>query len=101
VVPSKMYGILEAGKPVLAVTPRECEPVILGERYGFARYASADDPRLVVQAARQLFRDPDDVRRMGEAARMAAFAYDRVGELQKFVQIVAGLTGEGNSKEAP
>src|SRR5690349_7606525 len=83
VVPSKMYGILEAGKPVLAVTPRECEPVILGERYGFARYASADDPRLVVQAARQLFRDPDDVRRMGEAARMAAFAYDRVGELQK------------------
>lgn len=101
VIPSKLYGILEAGKPILAVTPRACEPVILGEQYGFARYASADDPRLVVQVALQLFRDPDDLRRMGEAAKMAAPAYDRVKELQKFVQIVAGLTGAGNSKEAP
>lgn len=101
VVPSKIYGILEAGKPILAVTPRECEPVILGERYGFARYASADDPRLVVHVARQLFRDADEVRRMGEAAKVAAPAYDRVRELQKFVQIIAGVTGAGNSKEAP
>lgn len=101
VVPSKMYGILEAGKPILAVTPLSCEPVILGESLGFARHASADDPGAVVQVVRELFRDPGQLKRMGEAAKAAAPSYDRVKELRKFVQIVAAVVSEKESKEAP
>lgn len=101
VVPSKMYGILEAGKPILAITPRDCEPVILGEPAGYAQWAAADDPGAVARSARELFRDPGRLKAMGEAARAAAPAYDRVKELQKFTQIIAGLSGVNESKEAP
>lgn len=101
VVPSKMYGILEAGKPILAVTPRECEPVILGEPAGYTKWASAGDPGLVAQSVRELFRDPCKLKAMGEAAKAAAPAYDRVKELQRFAQIIAGLSGAQSSKEVP
>jgi colanic acid biosynthesis glycosyl transferase WcaI len=100
VVPSKMYGILAAGKPILAVTPRACEPVILGETAGFARHVSPDDPAAVAHAVRQLFGDPGEIKVMGAAARAAAPSYDRVNELQKFVQIVASIGRSGKSEEA-
>ena len=100
VVPSKMYGILAAGKPILAVTPRACEPVILGEAGGFARHASPDDPAGVAHAVRHLFGNPGELKVMGAAARAAAPSYDRVNELQKFVQIVASMGRSGESEEA-
>jgi glycosyltransferase involved in cell wall biosynthesis len=99
VVPSKMYGILAAGKPILAVTPRECEPVILGERGGYALWADAEAPAAVAETARRLFRNPDEVARMGEAARAAAPSYDRVKELEKFMGIVGRIGGK-NTEEA-
>src|SRR5262249_34656568 len=91
VVPSKMYGILTAGNPILAVTPRQSEPVILGEPLGFAIFAWADAPDVVIEAARRLSRDVGKVREMGEAAKAAAPSYDRVKELRKFVQIMTQL----------
>jgi glycosyltransferase involved in cell wall biosynthesis len=91
VVPSKMYGILAAAKPILAVTPRACEPVILGEPAGYTRWAPADNPDAVAAAALELFQNPAHLQRMQEAAVAAAPAYDRVKELQKFAQIVASL----------
>src|SRR5690242_4090115 len=91
VLPSKMYGILEAGKPILAVTPRDCEPVILGEVGGFARWANPDDAGSVARAMRELSNDGAGVARMSEAAKRAAASYDRVNELQKFVQIISTL----------
>jgi glycosyltransferase involved in cell wall biosynthesis len=91
VVPSKMYGILAAAKPILAVTPRACEPVILGEPAGYTHWAPADNPDAVAAAALELFQNPAHLQRMQEAAVAAAPAYDRVKELQKFAQIVASL----------
>lgn len=91
VVPSKMYGILAAAKPILAVTPRACEPVILGEPAGYTRWAPADDPHAVAAAALDLFQNHAGLHRMQEAALAAAPAYDRVKELQKFAHIVASL----------
>src|SRR5579863_5145747 len=44
VVPSKMYGILAAGKPILAVTPKESDAAALGEQRGFAISADPDRP---------------------------------------------------------
>lgn len=91
VVPSKMYAILAAAKPILAVTPRACEPVILGEPAGYTRWAPAGDPGAVADAALELFLNPSEIHRMEEAALAAAPSYDRVKELQKFTQIVASL----------
>jgi glycosyltransferase involved in cell wall biosynthesis len=89
VVPSKMYGILAAGKPIVAVAPRETDAVTLGESLGFSVGADPDRPEEVISVIRKLAEDPARVERMGRAALAAAPAYDRVKELQKFVEIVS------------
>ena len=91
VVPSKMYGILAAGKPIVAVAPKETDAVSLGIQQGFAVAADPDRPAEVVDAVHSLASDPNKLRAMGEAARVAAPDYDRVKELQKFVEIIEHL----------
>jgi colanic acid biosynthesis glycosyl transferase WcaI len=88
IVPSKMYGILAAGKPILAVAPRESDVAQIGEAREFAISADPDDACEVADAVRQIFRDTERLRKMGEAARVAANDYDKVDELRKFVRIV-------------
>ena len=92
VAPSKMYGILAAGKPIVAVAPKETDAVSLGIQRGFAVGADPDLPGEVVNAVRALASDPSKLKAMGEAARAAAPDYDRVKELQKFVKIIDHLT---------
>ena len=92
VVPSKMYGILAAGKPIIAVAPKETDAVSLGIQRGFALAADPDRPEEVVNAVRALASDANKLKTMGEAARAAAPDYDRVQELQKFVEILDHLT---------
>ncbi len=100
VVPSKMYGILAAGKPIVAVAPKETDAVSLGIQRGFAVAADPDRPAEVVTAVRTLASDPHVLKAMGEAARAAAPDYDRVKELQKFVKIIEHLTADSRFREA-
>lgn len=88
VVPSKMYGILAAGRPIIAVAPRETDVVSLGLQQGFAVATDPDKPSELVDAIRMLSSHVNKLSLMGEAARAAAPAYDRVKELQKFVEIL-------------
>src|SRR5882762_791752 len=88
IVPSKMYGILAAGKPIVAVAPRETDVAAIGEKRGFAVWGDPDGPEQVACAVRQTLCDADELRHMGEAARAAANEYDRVSELRKFVRII-------------
>jgi len=88
VVPSKMYGILAAGKPIVAVAPKEADAASLGLLRGFSVAVDPDNPEEFAAAVRALAADPERLKRMGEAARAAAPDYDRVKELQKFAKIV-------------
>jgi colanic acid biosynthesis glycosyl transferase WcaI len=91
VVPSKMYGILAAGKPIVAVAVEETDAVSIGVRRGFAVNADPDKPEELVSVVRALASDSTKTKRMGEAARAAAPDYDRVKELQKFVEVFDSL----------
>jgi colanic acid biosynthesis glycosyl transferase WcaI len=88
VVPSKMYGILAAGKPIVAVASRETDVVSMGVQRGFAVVADPDKPEEMVAAVRELIFDAHKLKSLGEAARAAAPDYDRVKELQKFIQTI-------------
>jgi colanic acid biosynthesis glycosyl transferase WcaI len=91
VVPSKMYGILVAGRPIVAVAAEETDAVSIGARRGFAVSADPDKPEELVSVVRALANDLAKTKRMGEAARAAAPDYDRVKELQKFVEVFDDL----------
>jgi colanic acid biosynthesis glycosyl transferase WcaI len=88
VVPSKMYGILAAGKPIVALAPRECDVVSIGEAQGFSISADPGDPAQFADVVEQLVRDPERVRRMGAAASAAAPEYERSRELAKLVKTI-------------
>jgi colanic acid biosynthesis glycosyl transferase WcaI len=88
VVPSKMYGILAAGKPIVAVAPQETDAASLGAEFGFAVSADPDKPEDVVAVVQSLANNPEKLREMQRRALAIAPDYDRVNQLQKFVQII-------------
>jgi putative colanic acid biosynthesis glycosyltransferase WcaI len=86
VVPSKLYGILAAGKPVVAVAPKQTDAAALGARDGFGVAADPDNPAELVAIVRALLADPARLAAMEAAARVAATQYARANECLKFVQ---------------
>ncbi|MGB8475731.1 MAG: glycosyltransferase family 4 protein [Candidatus Acidiferrum sp.] len=88
VVPSKMYGILAAGKPIVTVAPEETDAASLGAKFGFSVSADPDSPEKTAAVIRSVVLDGEKLQRMGRAAGAAAPDYDRVKELQKFVKII-------------
>jgi len=78
-----MYGILAAGKPIVAVAPQETDVASLGAKQGFGIATDPDNPRELVEQVRALAKDSGRLKRMGEAGLAAAGGYDRVKELQK------------------
>lgn len=88
VVPSKMYGILAAGRPIVAVAPSESDAASLTIRFGCGVVADPDSAKDVARKVLELSANPARARAMGEAARAAANDYNRVSELHKFLQVV-------------
>jgi putative colanic acid biosynthesis glycosyltransferase WcaI len=88
VVPSKLYGILAAGKPVVAVSPKQTDAASLAARHGFGVAADPDNPAELVAMVRALLVDPARLASMGAAARIAATQFARANECLKFVQVL-------------
>jgi glycosyltransferase involved in cell wall biosynthesis len=88
VVPSKMYAILAAGRPIIAVAPIETDVASLGALRGFGLSADPDKPEELVKLVRALVSDGGKLKAMARAARDAAPDYDRANEHEKFVNIV-------------
>jgi colanic acid biosynthesis glycosyl transferase WcaI len=88
VVPSKMYGILAAGKPILAVSAKETDAASLTAEIGCGISADPDDPEEVAAQMKTLASDMMRCKAMGAAAQNAAGAYDKVAEARKFLEIV-------------
>ena len=88
VVPSKMYGILAAGRPIVALASQRTDAASLGARHGFGVAADPDNPAELVAIVRALLGDPQRLAEMGAAARTAASRYARANETLKFVQIL-------------
>lgn len=96
VVPSKLYSILAAGRPVLAVAAPESDAVRIVNEFGCGMSADPDDPASVAAAVRALRSDPDRLLEMGRRARETAARYARVNELARFVGIVEEAARERN-----
>jgi len=97
-VPSKMYGILAAGKPIVAVAPRETDAVALGERLGFGVGADPDRPEEIASVVRDLASEPERIAKMSAAARQAAKGYDRARELENFLRVVTANNSNGEQR---
>ncbi|HKV29013.1 MAG TPA: glycosyltransferase family 4 protein [Candidatus Acidoferrales bacterium] len=88
VVPSKLYSILAAGRPILAVAPEDTDVARIVRASDCGLVADPDRPAEVATAIQTLKSNPVRLAAMGERARKAAENYARVKELEKFVAIM-------------
>jgi putative colanic acid biosynthesis glycosyltransferase WcaI len=88
VVPSKLYPTLAAARPLLGVAPEECDVVRIIRRTGCGVAASPDDPNSVAEAIRGVLQAPEKLQDMARRARDIAFSYDRVIQLNIFVETI-------------
>ncbi len=88
VVPSKLYSILAAGRPVLAVAAANSDAARIVVESGCGLAADPDDPAAVAATIRELRGDPSRLAEMGRRARETAKKYATVNELERFVGIM-------------
>lgn len=88
VVPSKLYSILAAGRPVLVVAPdtTDAAHIVSTEKCGLS--ADPDSPEAVVSAIRALRDDSARLAEMGSRSLAAAEKYARVKELHSFLAVL-------------
>ena len=68
-VPSKYYGILASGRPVIALMAERSEVAMSVRESGCGYVVPPSDPAALAERIRYLFDHPDAVREMGKKAR--------------------------------
>ena len=84
IVPSKVYGILAAGRPYIAATDPSSEPAQIARESGCGLVAAPGDPAALAEAIATLHDDAAMTKDMGVRARLAARRYDRAGAVQAY-----------------
>jgi colanic acid biosynthesis glycosyl transferase WcaI len=101
VVPSKLYSILAAGRPVLVVAAAKSDAARIVTASGCGLVADPDDPWSAAAAIRALRDDPARLAEMSQRAREVGKKYVRVNELRRFRSIIEELTPAQNARPSP
>ena len=94
IVPSKLYPILAAGKPVLVVAAPGADVARIVTKAGCGVVIDPEDAPGLAAAIRLLSNQPDRVAEMGRRARAIAPQFDQAKQLEIFVNIVEGVLHE-------
>jgi glycosyltransferase involved in cell wall biosynthesis len=84
IVPSKLYGILAAGRPYVAAVDSSCEVARLAVEYRCGLPATPGDADALAAAVLELAADPARARQMGDNARELALRFDRRAAVQAY-----------------
>jgi lipopolysaccharide/colanic/teichoic acid biosynthesis glycosyltransferase len=88
IVPSKLYGILAAGRPYVAAVEEDSEVVAITRKHECGLVAEPGDPVALADRIRELDRDPVLRERLGEAARRAGLEFDRRGQIRQYDELL-------------
>lgn len=96
-VPSRLYNVMAAGKPVIALVDADSEVALVIEEERSGWVVAQDDAEALVNAIVRAHDDSDSVATRGKNARRAAeqkYSRERVG--QKFLEVVKSACVRGN-----
>ena len=94
VVPSKLYPLLAAGRPILVIASPEADAARIVRRAGCGLVADPDDPEALAEGVRGVLYQSELLREMSARARHAAIAYDKVKQIQAFANVLEDLRKE-------
>jgi colanic acid biosynthesis glycosyl transferase WcaI len=96
-MPSKLYGILAAGRPVLAVAPAGCELAEIVRHEGVGRVVTPGCPDELAAAIAWAVAHREELEAMGLAARrLAVDRYDRRTLTTQFAKMIDSVLGLGS-----
>jgi colanic acid biosynthesis glycosyl transferase WcaI len=93
IVPSKLYGVLAAGRPFIAAMDASAEAAIIARDHGCGLLAAPGDPDALADAIATLYDDPIATRAMGQRARAAALQFDRRVAVAAYYRLFAHVAG--------
>ena len=91
IVPSKLYGILAAGRPYVAAVEDDCEVAVITRRYDCGRIAEPGNARMMADGVLALYHDRAHAARSGDNARQAALSFDRREQVAKYAALFQSL----------
>ncbi len=91
IVPSKLYGILAAGRPFVAAVEPDCEAASIAQQRQCGLAAQVGDPEDLARKIRLLHQDRALARRLGENARVAALVFDRAAGVKAYHELCRSL----------
>ena len=104
IVPSKLYGILAAGRPYVAAVEGDCEVASITRTRECGLVAEPGDARDLADKILTCYRDRALTVRCGKNARAAALFFDRTRQVANYMQLfrhLAGAAQEGRSTARP
>lgn len=93
IVPSKLYGILAAGRPYVAAVDPSCEAATIARDYQCGLLVTPGDPSDLAAKIVSMLDDPAMVRLMGARARQAALQFDRKTAVGAYFELFARVAG--------
>jgi colanic acid biosynthesis glycosyl transferase WcaI len=100
IVPSKLYGILAAGRPYIAAVDPSCEVAAIAREYECGVLSVPGDPADLARKIAELYDDPARTRKMGGYARLAAGRFDRRPSVQAYYDLFVRVVASGRRVQA-
>ena len=94
IVPSKLYGILAAGKPYVAAVEEESEVTAITRKYECGLLADPANASDLADKIRTLYTDRELAHWMGSNARRAALEYDQAVQVRAYYNLFRELVGK-------
>lgn len=93
IVPSKLYGILAAGRPYVAAVEEDCEVATVTRRFASGLLAEPGNPRDLANKILMFYHDRPMALRFGDNARRAGLQFDESLGVRAYYDLFCELTG--------
>jgi glycosyltransferase involved in cell wall biosynthesis len=95
-MPSKFYGVLASGTPLVAIAPDGCELAELTRKQGVGVVARPGEPQALAEILRELAGNARELSAKGRLARRLAVArYDRKRITSRFARMLSEVIANG------
>lgn len=98
IMPSKLYGILAAGRPYVAVVEDRCDVAQITRRYQSGLLAKQEDPSDLAEKIMTFYQDQTLLKKMGGNAAIAALEFSRSQGTRNYYKLCCQLTNKQMSK---
>jgi colanic acid biosynthesis glycosyl transferase WcaI len=94
IVPSKLYGILAAGRPYVAAVEEACEVAAITQAHDCGRVVEPGSARALADGILAFYRDRDMTLRCGRHAREAGLLFDRKTQVARYLHVFEAVVRE-------